>query len=88
MEETDTQVRIVREDIASFASAQQPAEPTQPSAIASTPDETADKLTWSGEISALKWMTFYSKVLARFITGGGIKLIVQMEISPDKGISK
>ena len=33
-------------------------------------------------------MTFYSKVLARFITGGGIKLIVQMEISPDKGISK
>ena len=51
-------------------------------------DETIYHLAWSGEIPPLKWMNFYSKVLTRFITDGGVKLTLQMEISPEKGISR
>jgi hypothetical protein len=51
-------------------------------------DETVRKLVWSGEIPALKWMIFYTKVLTRFISDGGVKLLLKMEIAPEKGISR
>jgi hypothetical protein len=43
-------------------------------------------ISWSGEIPLQKWMNFYSKVLARFATAGGIKLRVSLEVSPEGGL--
>jgi hypothetical protein len=45
-------------------------------------------ISWSGEIPLQKWMNFYSKVLARFATVGGIKLRVSLEVSPEGGLPK
>ncbi len=45
-------------------------------------------ISWSGEISHQKWMNFYTKVLARFATAGGIKLRVSLEICPEGGLSE
>jgi hypothetical protein len=45
-------------------------------------------ISWSGEIPLQKWMNFYSKVLARFATAGGIKLRVSFEVSPEGGVSE
>ena len=43
-------------------------------------------ISWSGKILLQKWMNFYSKVLARFATAGGIKLRVGLEVSPEGGL--
>jgi hypothetical protein len=87
-EETGSQARVARGGIATFALAQESVVSTQALTIESVPDEPVYQLAWSGEISPLKWMTFYSKVLARFITDSSVKLTVQMEILPNKSISK
>lgn len=41
--------------------------------------------TWTGEVSPQKWMNFYTKVLSRFATGGGLKLTVTVDIAPPGG---
>jgi hypothetical protein len=33
-------------------------------------------------------MNFYTKVLSRFVTGGGLKLKVEIEVSSQEGISQ
>jgi hypothetical protein len=45
-------------------------------------------ISWSGEISHQKWMNFYTKVLARLVAAGGIKLRVGLEISPEGGLTE
>lgn len=40
---------------------------------------------WSGEISPQKWMNFYTKVLSRFATGGGLTLTVSVDVEPPGG---
>jgi hypothetical protein len=42
--------------------------------------------TWTGEVSHQKWMNFYTKVLSRFATGGGLKLTLTVEVTPPGGI--
>jgi len=46
------------------------------------------RLRWSGEVPAQKWMNFYTKVLAKFATGSGLKLTVQFDVTPDGGVSQ
>jgi hypothetical protein len=87
-EDTGSLSAIVRDGRAEPLSTQATAVSTQTVATESVQDETVCKLAWSGEIPALKWMNFYNKVLSRFITSGGVKLTLQMEISPEKGISR
>ena len=41
--------------------------------------------SWTGEVSPQKWMNFYTKVLSRFATGGGLKLTVSVQIAPPGG---
>ena len=41
--------------------------------------------TWSGDVPHQKWMNFYTKVLSRFATGGGLKLTVAIEVTPPGG---
>jgi hypothetical protein len=43
-------------------------------------------LRWSGEVPAQKWMNFYTKVLAKYATTGGLRLEVTFEISPEGGL--
>ena len=42
-------------------------------------------IRWSGEVPAQKWMHFYSKVLARFVNKGDLKLQVHFEATPESG---
>jgi hypothetical protein len=42
---------------------------------------------WTGEVAPQKWMNFYTKVLSRFATGGGLKLSVSIDVSPPAGIA-
>ena len=41
---------------------------------------------WSGEIPPQKWMNFYTKVLARFATSGGLRLTLEVQARPDGGV--
>lgn len=56
-----------------------PVSPVNPKAIAS--------ITWRGTVAPQKWMNFYSKVLAKFISGGGVTLTVEFKVSPPDGLS-
>lgn len=40
---------------------------------------------WIGEISPHKWMNFYTKVLSRFATAGGLKLTLTVNVNPPGG---
>ena len=42
---------------------------------------------WTGEISPQKWMNFYTKVLSRFATAGGLTLTVTVDVEPPGGTS-
>ena len=41
---------------------------------------------WTGEISPQKWMNFYTKVLSRFATSGGLKLTLSVTVDPPGGM--
>lgn len=43
---------------------------------------------WNGTIPAQKWMIFYTKVLARFAAGTGLKLTLTVDVTPAGGVSK
>lgn len=43
-------------------------------------------LKWSGEVPPQKWMNFYTKVLAKYATTGGLKLTIAFEAAPDGGL--
>ena len=43
---------------------------------------------WTGEVPPQKWMNFYTKVLSRHVTDGGLKLTVNVEVNPDGGVSE
>jgi len=45
-------------------------------------------LSWSGEVSAQKWMNFYTKVLSRFVKEGNLKINVSFESSSEAGFDK
>jgi hypothetical protein len=44
-------------------------------------------LRWSGEVPPQKWMHFYSKILAKFVNTGGLTIRVNVDVSPDGGVS-
>jgi hypothetical protein len=45
-------------------------------------------LRWTGEVPAQKWMNFYTKVLAKFAAGKGLKLQVSFEVHAQQAISQ
>lgn len=50
------------------------------------PPREAKTMRWTGDVPAQKWMNFYTKVLAKFATSGGLKLTVSFEITPEGGL--
>jgi len=49
--------------------------------------EGISKLLWNGEVPAQKWMNFYTKVLSKFAGGKGLKITINVEVSPEGGVS-
>jgi hypothetical protein len=70
---------------ASFTIARKGVIPPEPPKL---PLTGAKKLTWSGEVPAQKWMNFYTKFLSKFASGKGLKITINVDISPEDGISK
>lgn len=60
--------------------------PTPP-ATPTTPDVVRG-FRWVGEVTPQKWMNFYTKVLARFAAGKGLKLSLTVDVQPEGGVSK
>jgi len=44
-------------------------------------------MTWTGDVPAQKWMNFYTRVLSKFVTGGGLRLTVKVEVAPEGGVA-
>lgn len=47
----------------------------------------ASSIIWEGEVPPRKWMNFYTKVLSKFVTGGGLEINLKFEAKPKGGIS-
>jgi len=45
-------------------------------------------IRWSGEVPPQKWMNFYTKVLSRLVAIDGLRLTIEVDVSPSDGISK
>jgi len=52
------------------------------------PPQGEKTLRWSGEIPTQKWMNFYTKVLTKLVTAGGLKVSVSIESKPEGGVSE
>ena len=44
-------------------------------------------IRWSGDVPTQKWMNFYTKLLSRFAAAPGLKLTVEVEVSPLDGLT-
>ncbi len=42
---------------------------------------------WHGSLPPQKWMSFYTKLLQRYVQGGGVKLEINLSILPSEGMS-
>ncbi len=45
------------------------------------------RLVWAGIVAPQKWMNFYTKILSKFVTGGGLRLTVNVEVDPKSGVT-
>lgn len=72
----EARVSVVKESIPTV-----PGEPPAP-----VPSEQSMK--WSGEIPPTKWMNFYTKVLTKLVSAGGLKVTVNVESSPEGGLGE
>jgi hypothetical protein len=59
--------------------------------LGSPGEPTAQRFTrvaWEGDVPPQKWMNFYTKVLARFATQGGLNVALQVFVEPPGGVSQ
>lgn len=50
--------------------------------------ENVAAVQWTGEVPTAKWMTFYTKVLAKYAKEKGLTLKASFELRPDQGLTK
>lgn len=71
-------------------------EQKEPASKSSTPVSTPSvpepaagyrQVSWRGDIPPQKWMNFYTKVLSKFATQGGLKIELGVSIAPEGGVS-
>ncbi len=43
---------------------------------------------WKGQVPPQKWMNFYTKILSRYAAAKGLKISLDVEVSPDGGLTK
>jgi hypothetical protein len=53
-----------------------------------SPSDTMVGFTWTGDVPPQKWVNFYTKVLSKFATGGGLTLTVTASVLPADGMSR
>ena len=53
-----------------------------------SPPSTPGTIAWRGTISPQKWMTFYTKVLSRFVNTPGLKLEISFEAAAGREQAK
>ncbi|BBO89904.1 ATP-binding protein [Desulfosarcina ovata] len=64
-------------------------EPTPAGKKPTTPPPPFEQtMKWSGEIPPQKWMNFYTKVLSKLVSAGGLKITVNVESSPEGGLGE
>jgi len=51
-------------------------------------NETFAAIQWTGQVPTAKWMTFYTKVLAKYAKEKGLTLKATFELRPDGGLTK
>jgi len=94
---------LIPKDIAvAYAAGEKPSPPPPVEAPVDTPPGETDEgddaephevpaaaasLAWTGDVPTQKWMNFYTKILSRFSTDGGLSLRVTFEVEPDGGLS-
>ena len=59
----------------------------QSSPAAPTPPNSTARVIWNGDVPPQKWMNFYTKVLAKFVTQPGLRIGLNVEIAPPEGVS-
>jgi hypothetical protein len=52
------------------------------------PPPTERGIAWRGKVPAQKWMNFYTKVVARFVSAPGLELEVQLVVPPSDGVTQ
>ena len=50
--------------------------------------DTTSGFTWTGNVTPQKWVNFYTKVLSKFATSGGLSLTVTASVAPSDGVSR
>src|SRR5438552_3629501 len=55
---------------------------------ASPPPPAERGIAWRGKVPAQKWMNFYTKVVARFVSAPGLELEVQLVVPPSDGVTQ
>ncbi len=59
-----------------------------PSTATPTPAERRiARIVWEGDVPPQKWMNFYTKVLSRFVTDGGLSVSLQVCVEPAGGVA-
>ncbi len=53
-----------------------------------TVTENVAGVRWTGDVPSTKWMTFYTKVLAKYAKEKGLTLKASFELQPDQGLTK
>jgi len=61
--------------------------PLQPTPIPDPPPARISRIRWTGEVPAQRWMNFYTKVLSRFASTSGLRLRIEVEVTPSEGLS-
>lgn len=51
-------------------------------------NENIAAVQWTGQVPTAKWMTFYTKVLAKYAKERGLTLKASFELRPDQGLTK
>jgi hypothetical protein len=59
-----------------------------PTSAPLSPSDTMVGFTWTGDVPPQKWVNFYTKVLSKFATGGGMTLTVTASVLPTGGVSR
>ncbi|WP_027802422.1 ATP-binding protein [Paraburkholderia dilworthii] len=69
------------EDEDTVPPSQQPESPVAPE------PQVIDGFSWTGDVPAQKWMNFYTKVLAKYVTSGGLSLRLDVKVAPASGVT-
>jgi hypothetical protein len=49
--------------------------------------QVAPGFNWAGDVPPQKWMNFYTKVLAKYATSGGLSLRLEVKVAPTSGVT-